>query len=53
MGQFTVFDFIISILVMVALIFVFIKVGLKVYKVGILNYSSGGMFKKMLEALKN
>jgi len=52
MGQFTVIDFMISIGMVALFIFIFIKFGLKVYKVGILNYSSGGMFKKMLEALK-
>lgn len=53
MGQFSVLDFFIAIAVMVLVVYLLIKYGLKIYKVGILNYSSGGMFKKMFEALKN
>lgn len=52
LGQFTIIDFVIAIFVMVIVIYLLIKYGLKIYKVGILNYSSGGMFKKMYEALK-
>ena len=33
-------------------IFLLIKYGLKIYKVGILNYSSKGLWKKMFKALK-
>lgn len=53
MGQFSIFDFFIAILVMIAVLYLLIKYGLKIYKVGILNYSSGGMFKKMFEALRS
>lgn len=52
LGQFTIIDFVIAIFVMIIVIYLLIKYGLKIYKVGILNYSSGGMFKKMYEALK-
>lgn len=52
MGQFTIIDFVIAIAIMIFTIYILIKYGLKIYKVGILNYSSGGMFKKMYEALK-
>lgn len=52
LGQFTIIDFVVAIFVMVIVIYLLIKYGLKIYKVGILNYSSGGMFKKMYEALK-
>lgn len=52
LGQFTIVDFVIAIFVMIIVIYLLIKYGLKIYKVGILNYSSGGMFKKMYEALK-
>lgn len=51
-GDFGIINFIIAIIIMVAVVFILIKYGLKVYKVGILNYSSGGMFKKIAEALK-
>lgn len=53
LGQFTIIDFLIAILIMCGIIYLLIKYGLKIYKVGILNYSSGGMFKKMYEALKS
>ena len=52
MGEFSVIDVIISIVLMIATIFVLIKYGLKIYKVGILNYSSNGLWKKMFKALK-
>ena len=50
-GDFEIFDLFISIALMGGVIFLLIKYGLKVYKVGILNYSSGGLWKKMLKAL--
>lgn len=53
MGEFTVIDVIISIALMIVTIFVLIRYGLKVYKVGILNYSSNGLWKKMFKALKS
>ena len=53
MGEFTVIDVLISILLTVAIIYVLIKYGLRIYKVGILNYSSGNLWKKMFKALKN
>ncbi len=52
MGEFSVIDVIISIILMAVTIFVLIKYGLRVYKVGILNYSSNGLWKKMFKALK-
>jgi len=51
-GQFTILEFVIAILVMIIVIFLLVRYGLRIYKVGILNYSAGGMFKKMYEALK-
>jgi len=53
MGEFAVIDIIISILLTIVVIFVLIRYGLKIYKVGILNYSSGNLWKKMFNALKN
>ena len=52
MGEFSVIDVIISIALMAVTIFVLIKYGLRIYKVGILNYSSNGLWKKMFKALK-
>lgn len=52
MGDFAIIDILISILIMIITVFVLLKYGLKIYKVGILNYSSSGLFKKMFKALK-
>ena len=52
MGEFSVIDVIISIALMAVTIFILIKYGLRIYKVGILNYSSNGLWKKMFKALK-
>ncbi len=52
MGEFSVIDVIISIALMAITIFILIKYGLRIYKVGILNYSSNGLWKKMFKALK-
>ena len=46
-------DIILSILLMVVVIYLLLKYGLKIYKEGILNYSSNKLWKKMLEALKH
>jgi ABC-2 type transport system permease protein len=53
MGYVSIVDVIISILLMIGLLYLLIKYGLKVYKVGILNYSNTGIWKKMFKALKN
>ena len=46
-------DILLSILLMVVVIYLLIKYGLKIYKEGILNYSSTKLWKKMLKALKH
>lgn len=46
-------DIILSILLMVVVIYLLLKYGLKIYKEGILNYSSNRLWKKMLKALKH
>ena len=51
-GQIGVIHLIISIIVLMLLDFILVKYGLKVYKVGILNYSEAGLWKKMLKAIK-
>lgn len=53
MGEFAVIDVIISILITIVVIFLLVRYGLRIYKVGILNYSSGNLWKKMFKALKN
>jgi len=53
LGQMTVIEFVIAIIIMLVFVFILFKYGLKIYKVGILNYSSKGLWKKMFKALKN
>ena len=45
-------EVIIAILLMIGVIYLLIKYGLRAYKVGILNYSSTGLWKKMFKAVK-
>ena len=52
MGEFTVIDVLISMGLMIVVIYLLIKYGLKIYKVGILNYSSDKLWRKMFKALK-
>lgn len=52
-GQFGIVEVIIAIMITILTIFLLIKYGLKIYKVGILNYSSEGLWKKMFKALKD
>lgn len=53
MGEFTVIDVLISIAIMIGVVYLLIHYGLRIYKVGILNYSSSGLWKKMAKALKS
>lgn len=52
LGQIGVVDVIISILITIAFIYGLIKYGLRIYKIGILNYSSKDLWKKMFKAMK-
>lgn len=53
LGQIGVIEIIISIILTILTIWLLIKYGLKIYKVGILNYSSKDLWKKMWKALKD
>lgn len=53
LGQIGLIEIIISISIMLLTNYLLVKYGLKIYKVGILNYSSKGLWKKMFKALKN
>ena len=53
MGQIGVVEIIISTIIMVITNYLLIKYGIRIYKVGILNYSSTGMWKKMFKSLRN
>lgn len=51
-GEIGVGVIIIGIMLLVLLNYLLVKYGLKVYKVGILNYSESGLWKKMFKAIK-
>ena len=52
MGEIGLMDLIISIILLIVTIYILIKYGLRIYKVGILNYSQTGLWKKMFKAMK-
>lgn len=52
-GQLTYVEIIISTLLLVLTNYLLIKYGIKIYKVGILNYSSSKLWKKMFKAVKD
>lgn len=51
-GQIGIFDALISIIIMIIFILILSKYGLRIYKVGILNYSTDKMWTKMFKAAK-
>ncbi len=51
-GQITVIDVLISIIALIVFIFIAIKYGLRIYKVGILNYSTDKMWHRLFKAAK-
>lgn len=53
LGQIGIIDVIISVILLIGTIYLLYKYGLKIYKVGILNYSSTGLWKKMFKAIKS
>ncbi len=53
LGQITVIDMLISVVILILFIYALLKFGLKIYKVGILNYSSGKVWNKFFKAFKN
>jgi ABC-2 type transport system permease protein len=52
LGEITIGGLLISIVLLIVLCFLLYKYGLKVYKVGILNYSSSNLWKKIFKAIK-
>ena len=53
LGQIGIIDIGISLVLIIITIYLLIKYGLRVYKVGILNYSSKNLWKKMFKAMKS
>lgn len=51
-GQIGIFDVLISVLFLIITIWIMIKYGFRVYKVGILNYSTDKMWKRLWNATK-
>ena len=51
-GYTTVIQFLISIIILLVFCFILIKYGLRIYKVGILNYSSDKLWTKIFKAAK-
>jgi len=52
LGEIGVFDVIISVGLLIFTIYLLFKYGIRIYKVGILNYSSNGLWKKMFKAVR-
>lgn len=52
MGEITLIDLCGSIVLLILTIYLLIKYGLRIYKVGILNYSQTGLWKKMFKAMR-
>lgn len=52
MGQIGIIDVVISIVILILFNFVLIKYGLKIYKIGILNYSNEKVWSRLAKAVK-
>ena len=52
-GQISMVDVIISIIILIITIIIMIKYGLKIYKIGILNYSNEKIWSRFAKALKS
>lgn len=53
LGQIGIIEVLIAVGALVLTIFILLKYGLRIYKVGILNYSSNKLWKKMFMGIKN
>lgn len=52
-GEFGMVDYLISVSLMVGVLYLLFKYGLRAYKVGILNYSSSKLWTKLYKSVKN
>ena len=52
LGQIGITEFVIAVVLLILVIWTLLKYGMRIYKVGILNYSSKDLWKKMFKALK-
>lgn len=53
MGQIGLIHILIAIALLILILYLLIKYGLRIYKVGILNYNSSNLWKKILEGIKS
>ncbi|HIR48470.1 MAG TPA: ABC transporter permease [Candidatus Faecimonas gallistercoris] len=53
LGQITMIDVVISILILILTIFLMTRYGLKIYKIGILNYSNEKIWTRFAKAIKS
>ncbi len=53
LGQVSLIDMILSILITIVVIFFFIRYGMRIYKAGILNYSNEKVWKKFSKTIQN
>lgn len=53
LGQISWVDALISLVVLIVFVYLLFQYGIKIYKVGILNYSSSNLWKKMFKAMKS
>jgi len=52
LGQATIFDLLISLGTLIIVVYLLFEYGLRVYKIGILNYSSKDLWKKVFKSIK-
>ena len=52
MGEISIFDILIAIILLVGLLYLLIRYGMKIYKVGILNYSNEKVWSKFIKAFR-
>ena len=52
-GQIGIFDVVISIIILCIFNYILIRYGLRIYKIGILNYSTDKMWSKLLKAVRS
>lgn len=52
-GQIGIFDVVISIIILCIFNYILIRYGLKIYKIGILNYSTDKIWSKLLKAVRS
>ncbi|MDD2469945.1 MAG: hypothetical protein PHI22_03350, partial [Bacilli bacterium] len=52
-GQITIIDVMISFVLLIGVIYLMMTYGMKIYKVGILNYSTSKIWKKIFKAVRD